>query len=240
LTFPAASRAPQDAKNAQLRLEAAKEFGALHGFLDSTFPHVGRAMTKTMVNKHSAIYHWKGTDSTQRPYLVYAHCDVVPVDDQINRPPGETQWSVDPFAGVIKDGYVWGRGAIDLKHMVVGWLEVFEDLASTGFQPKRDIYFAVGHDEEIGGANGAKEVAAWFAEHLGPDCFAFMWDEGMFVIDELIGFVREPIACVAVAEKVSSLAENCTIPVRPAGALHYSRAPRRRACVRARVRACVS
>ena len=42
----------------------------------------------------------------------YSHSDVVPVDDQVNLPPDEEQWSVDPFAGIVKDGFVWGTCAV--------------------------------------------------------------------------------------------------------------------------------
>jgi carboxypeptidase PM20D1 len=99
--------------------------------------------------------------------LVYAHADVVPVDDQINLPDGEAQWSVDPFGGIVKNfvpglsekgektgesgDYVFGRGAIDLKNMTMGWMEALDDLAATGFQPQRTIYLALGSDEEVGG-----------------------------------------------------------------------------------------
>ena len=71
-------------------------------------------------------YVWKGTeDATELPYLVTAHLDVVPT-------PEAKRWSVDPFAGTIKDGVVWGRGAIDLKNLVVGWMEALEDMLKHG------------------------------------------------------------------------------------------------------------
>lgn len=73
------------------------QFLKLHTYLEEQFPKVHSTLTKHVVNKYSLIYHWKGTDSlNQRPYLLYAHMDVVPAIKE--------EWSDDPFSGVVKDG----------------------------------------------------------------------------------------------------------------------------------------
>eukprot|EP00039_Didymoeca_costata_P001489 m.52895 g.52895 ORF g.52895 m.52895 type:complete len:612 (-) comp10827_c0_seq1:96-1931(-) len=177
------------------------QFEKLQKLLEDGYPNAMKVLKKTVINKYSAIFHWEGSDKTQQPYCMLAHCDVVPVDDQIDLPPGERQWSVDPFAGVIKDGYVWGRGAIDLKNMVFGYMEALDDLAESGFKPKRDIYLCINHDEETGGEGGANFVSEWFLQNLGPNCFEFVWDEGLFVIHELLPMMDAPCALVGIAEK---------------------------------------
>lgn len=90
--------------------------------------------------------------------LVQAHIDVVPAEAE--------QWSFDPFAGVIKDGYVYGRGASDMKDMVAMTLTTLLNWAETGTQPQRDIVIAFVADEEDKGDYGALWLAA---EH--PELF---------------------------------------------------------------------
>ena len=87
------------------------------------------------------------------------HYDVVPVI-----PGTESAWEVPPFAGIIQDGIVWGRGALDDKSGVIGILEAVTYLIDQGFKPKRTIYLSFGHDEEIGGRQGAGKVAAYLKD----------------------------------------------------------------------------
>jgi len=82
--------------------------------------------------------------------LITGHYDVVPVI-----PGSETKWQQPPFSGNIVDGVIWGRGALDDKSGVVGILQAVTYLLEQGFQPQRTVYLSFGHDEEIGGRNGA-------------------------------------------------------------------------------------
>ena len=111
---------------------------------------------------------------------VYAHMDVVPVD--------KLSWSVDPFAGIIKDGFVWGRGAIDDKQAVLGHLEAVEDLLASGVTPTRDLFIAFGHDEETSGEEGAREIARLLAAQ--GHRFEFLLDEGLFIIADAVRLGR--------------------------------------------------
>ena len=81
-----------------------------------------------------------------RPLLVHGHLDVVPADP--------AEWSVHPFSGEERDGYVWGRGAVDMKDMDAMVLALVRDWARTGVQPPRDIVLAFVADEEAGGRLG--------------------------------------------------------------------------------------
>src|SRR6201996_5536115 len=101
----------------------------------------------------------EGEDSSRPPLLVHGHLDVVPAD--------ASEWSVDPFAGEVKDDYVWGRGAIDMKDMDAMTLAVVRDWARTGRVPPRDIVLAFVADEEAGGVKGAH----WLVDNH-PDLFA--------------------------------------------------------------------
>merc|ERR1739841_340176 len=79
--------------------------------------------------------------------LVHGHLDVVPADP--------AEWSVHPFSGEERDGYIWGRGAVDMKDMDAMVLALVRDWARTGVQPDRDIVLAFVADEEAGGKLGA-------------------------------------------------------------------------------------
>ena len=94
----------------------------------------------------------------QRPGLVvHGHIDVVPVNAD--------DWSVDPFGAEIKDGYIWGRGAVDMKNMDAMILATVRDWARTGFVPDRDIVLAFFADEEAGSVYGSHYMAVSYT-HL--------------------------------------------------------------------------
>ena len=92
----------------------------------------------------------EGTDPSADALLVHGHLDVVPALAE--------DWSVDPFAGEVKDGTIWGRGAVDMKDMDAMMLSVMRHMARTGDRPKRDIVFGFFADEEAGMSYGSKWV----------------------------------------------------------------------------------
>ncbi len=92
-------------------------------------------------------------DGTARPLIFLSHMDVVLASPEY--------WKVDPFAGVTQDGYVWGRGALDMKGEAVAQLMTLLILQRAGVPLKRDIIFLATSDEEIGAGVGA----GWFVEH---------------------------------------------------------------------------
>ncbi|MEV4756952.1 M20/M25/M40 family metallo-hydrolase [Micromonospora sp. NPDC049559] len=99
-----------------------------------------------------------GADPTRGALLVHGHLDVVPADAR--------EWSVHPFSGEVRDGYVWGRGAVDMKGMVAMTLAVARAFKRAGVVPPRDLVFAFLADEEAGGFYGAR----WLVEHR-PELF---------------------------------------------------------------------
>ncbi|GAC56075.1 peptidase M20 family protein [Gordonia hirsuta DSM 44140 = NBRC 16056] len=97
-------------------------------------------------------------DSDRGALLVHAHLDVVPAAAE--------DWSVDPFSGAIRDGYIWGRGAVDMKDMAGMALALARQFKRDGVVPPREIVFAFLADEEAGGTWGSQ----WLVEHR-PDLF---------------------------------------------------------------------
>jgi carboxypeptidase PM20D1 len=169
-------------------------FAALHAYLEASFPRVHATLRREVVSQHSLLYTWEGSDPSLRPILLMGHLDVVPVE------PGQAaSWTHDPFGGEIADGFVWGRGAIDNKAAIVGTLEAVEMLLAEGFRPARTIHLAYGHDEEVGGARGAKEIAA-LLERRGVE-LEMVLDEGGVIGDGLFPGIDAPVALVGVAEK---------------------------------------
>jgi acetylornithine deacetylase/succinyl-diaminopimelate desuccinylase-like protein len=99
-----------------------------------------------------------GADSSRGALLLHGHLDVVPAE--------AADWSVHPFSGAIEDGYVWGRGAVDMKDMVGMMIAVARHFKRAGIVPPRDLVFAFVSDEEAGGKYGAQ----WLVENR-PDLF---------------------------------------------------------------------
>lgn len=171
-----------------------KQLDALASYLQKTFPKVHATLTRERLEGGSLLYTWAGKDPKAKPILLLAHMDVVPVE-----PGTETQWKHSPFSGDIADGYIWGRGTLDDKGNLVGLLEGVEALLAQGFAPSRTIYLAFGHDEEIGGDQGAVKVAA-LLKSRGVKA-EFSLDEGGVITQGIIAGVDKPVASVMVAEK---------------------------------------
>lgn len=121
----------------------------------------------------SVVARVPGREKALPPLLVHCHLDVVPAVAE--------HWSVDPFAGVVKDGYVWGRGAVDMKGMVAAILATVRSFGRAGRRPRRDVVLAFFADEEAGGEAGAGYVTA-----ERPDLFTGCDD----AIGEVGGFSR--------------------------------------------------
>ncbi len=163
----------------------------LHDFLTKEFPFVDSLIEKEIINQYSLLYHWKGTNPNLQPAMILAHLDVVPVE--------AGKWDFPPFAGLIKDGYIHGRGSLDDKLSVLGILEAAEKLLLEGFFPERSWYFAFGHDEEISGRQGAFKIVDYLEArgiHAG-----FILDEGLVVTEGMVPGIDDPVALIGISEK---------------------------------------
>lgn len=106
----------------------------------------------------SVVARLPGTDPSRGALLVHGHLDVVPADAD--------EWSVPPFAGELHDGYLWGRGAVDMKDFDAMMLAVVRHWQRTGYRPPRDIVLAFTADEEAGSTYGAHFLAERHAEEF--------------------------------------------------------------------------
>ncbi len=173
---------------------SAEAFHALHDWLAATYPLTHAALERDVVNGESLLFKWEGTDPSLLPVAFLAHMDVVPVDDSTL-----DAWTHPPFGGVVDDGYVWGRGALDMKGIMIALIESVEWMLARDMKPARTIYLAFGHDEEVGGGAGAHEIAR-LLESRG-ERLAFVLDEGGMVSVGTLPGLDAPIAMIAVAEK---------------------------------------
>ncbi|GAC16988.1 M20 family peptidase [Paraglaciecola arctica] len=168
-------------------------FLAFHQHLAQSFPLAHAKTQLTKFNDYSMVFHLKGQNPQLKPALFMGHMDVVPVDEQT-----KDQWLQPPFSGKVTDGAIWGRGAIDDKVSVLALMESLEWFLTQNKVPQRDVYFAFGHDEEVGG-EGAKAIAKYFAEQNIQ--FEFVLDEGGVITEGIIPGATQPLALVGVAEK---------------------------------------
>ncbi len=169
-------------------------FAALRAYLAQTFPRTHATLQVELVHGASLLFTWAGADPTRRPILLMSHQDVVPVN-----PGTEGDWVHPPFSGAVASGYVWGRGTMDVKVGVLGVLEGVEALLAAGFVPQRTVMLAFGHDEEVGGTDGAAHIASLLVERgVRPE---FVLDEGLVVTEGIVPGVSAPVATVGIAEK---------------------------------------
>jgi carboxypeptidase PM20D1 len=169
-------------------------FQNLHRYLAESYPQVHTKLTREVVADHSLLYVWQGGDANLKPVLLMSHLDVVPV-----APGTEKSWTRAAFAGEIADGYIWGRGTMDDKVGVLAILEAIEQLLNEGFSPRRTIYLAFGHDEEVGGQRGAGSIAKALAERNVR--FDYILDEGGAIVRGVVPGIAAPVALVSIAEK---------------------------------------
>lgn len=174
-----------------------RQFQAFLDFLRRTYPKVHEKCGLEIIGGYSPIYHLRGTDQEELPILLLAHYDVVPVEENTLK-----DWQADPFSGDLLDGFIYGRGALDDKNQVISIMEALEELLSEGYDPKGDIYVALGFDEEIGGEKGARAMARHFKERNLR--FQLVLDEGGAVVEGVVEGLDRPVAFIGVCEKGSS------------------------------------
>lgn len=169
-------------------------FLELHAYIQAGFPKIDALLKREVISDFSLLYQWAGSDPDLQPILLTAHLDVVPIE-----PGTETQWTYPPFSGAVKDGYIWGRGTLDMKVSVGGILEAVELLLNQGFSPKRTIYLAFSHDEELGGPNGTLGIVHTLQER-GIELL-YTLDEGMPITHGIVPGIERPVALIGTAEK---------------------------------------
>ena len=125
-----------------------------------------------------------------RPLMLLHHMDVVPVD--------AARWPVDPFAGEVRDGYIYGRGAADMKQIGVIHLLTLLTLKRQGVPLERDIVFLATADEETGGLAGARWLIDNHWDEMNPE---YVLDEGGFGARDVLAADGRLVFGISVAEK---------------------------------------
>ncbi|WP_030211793.1 M20/M25/M40 family metallo-hydrolase [Streptomyces sp. NRRL WC-3626] len=127
----------------------------------------------------------EGSDPSADALLVHGHLDVVPAE--------AADWSVHPFSGEVRDGVVWGRGAVDMKNMDAMILAVVRSWAREGIRPRRDVVIAFTADEEASAEDGSGFLADRHA-HLFEGCTEGISESGAFTFHDGGGRQIYPVA----------------------------------------------
>ncbi len=169
-------------------------FDRLHAFLASTYPLVHERLQREVVGGHSLLFTWPGSNLDAPAVVLMAHQDVVPIEDGT-----EGDWEFPPFDGARDATYLWGRGALDDKGALIGILEAVEGLLRSGFEPRATLYLVFGHDEEIGGGEGAAVVAQLLRDREIQ--VGIVLDEGGAVAEDMPAGAKAPIGLLGIGEK---------------------------------------
>ncbi|XP_066117632.1 N-fatty-acyl-amino acid synthase/hydrolase PM20D1 [Saccopteryx bilineata] len=169
---------------------ALTEFGE---YIRKVFPTMFKTsfIQHEVVGGYSHLFTVRGSDPSLQPYMLLAHIDVVPAPDH--------GWEVPPFSGLERDGFIYGRGTLDNKNSVMAILQSLELLLIRNYIPRRSFFIALGHDEEVTGADGAQKISA-LLQARGVQV-SFVVDEGSFIFDGFIPNSKKPFAMIAVSEK---------------------------------------
>jgi carboxypeptidase PM20D1 len=171
-------------------------FDRLLDELRAQFPRLHESLELTRVGSHGLLFRWRGR-SDDRPIVLMAHLDVVPVDES-------APWQYPAFSADVVDGAVWGRGTLDDKGCVAAICEAVERLVEVGHQPAQDVWLSFGCDEEVSGT--AAEAAVDELERRGVRPWLVL-DEGGAVAHEAFPGVEHPVAAIGVAEKGTTSVE---------------------------------
>ncbi len=173
-------------------------FDEFHSFLESAYPLIHKNLDKQIIATRSLMYHWKSSHPEKEPICLLSHQDVVPVT-----PGTEADWKYPAFSGEVAEGFLWGRGAIDMKNHLIGVMEAVETLLEEGYVPERDVYLCFGHNEEVMAEDetcGADCMMRWFKERgIRLDS---VLDEGGAILEAKVDKVIDGhLAGVGIAEK---------------------------------------
>lgn len=143
------------------------------------------ALLERTEGRTNVVARIEGTDPSADALLVHGHLDVVPAQ--------AGEWSVHPFSGEIRDGVVWGRGAVDMKNMDAMILAVVRSWAREGVRPRRDVVIAFTADEEASAEDGSGFLADRHAA-LFEGCTEGIGESGAFTVHDGSGRQLYPLA----------------------------------------------
>ncbi len=171
-----------------INVDQREKFLGFHDVLASLFPLVHERLEKTEIDGN-LMFFWEGKQH-DKPILLMSHQDVVPV---------EGDWQHEPFSGDIdEDGMLWGRGTVDIKTGVFGFMQAAEELLEAGFEPEQDIYLTSSCTEEVNGSGAPKLVEE--LKRRGVKIW-LLCDEGGAIITDPMAGVKGNFGMVGVFEK---------------------------------------
>ena len=165
------------------------QFQKLVSMLPTLYPRVFDICSVRQLPDRGLLIRWPGKADTE-PTVLMAHYDVVPVDEEL--------WEKPPFAAIIEDGVLWGRGTLDTKVTVNAILSAANHLITKGYRPEHDIYFAFSGGEEVNGKGAVNIVEYFVKHHIQP---ALVVDEGGAVVENVFPGVKQPCGLIGIAEK---------------------------------------
>ena len=170
-------------------LENEEEFVRYKEVLKAHFPTVFSSCELIEPSSRSILIRWRGRKNDS-PTVLMAHYDVVSAS--------ESEWSRPAFSGLVENGFIWGRGALDTKCSMCGILCAGETLIKDGFVPENDIYLSFAGDEEIAGG-GTPAIVSYLRENgISP---SMVLDEGGAVVNNVFPGVSRPSALIGISEK---------------------------------------
>ena len=104
------------------------QFDAFHAFLKEAYPLIHEKLDLQIISRKSLMYHWASEHPEREPIAMLAHQDVVPISEGT-----EGDWDHPPFSGEVADGFIWGRGALDIKNHLIGVMDAVETLVEEGY-----------------------------------------------------------------------------------------------------------
>ena len=170
-------------------MEDDAEFEKLIAMLPNLYPKVFEVCSFQQLPDRALLFRWPGKCS-HAPSVMMAHYDVVPV--------AEESWDKPPFAAILENGILWGRGTLDTKVTFNAVLSAANHLIGQGFVPEQDMYFAFSGGEEINGKGAVNIVNYFVANHIQP---ALVVDEGGAVVENVFPGVKVPCGLIGIAEK---------------------------------------
>lgn len=162
-------------------------------WLEKTYPLLHANAERTIIEGYSLIYRIKGTNPALKGGCYLSHIDVVPAP--------KDGWEYDPFEAVLTDdGYIYGRGAQDMKSHMIALLEAVEYHLAQGKKFARDLYLCFGHDEEPGNSTSGAANIVKYLKAKGVE-MEFVIDEGGTVLDGKLLGIPHTVALIGACEK---------------------------------------